>query len=615
MTEPDFEAIDGQQVVDYVETCTNDNDRGMSRLFSKALEKFKAAGDEARAGEMCKEMIAFDLFATNSDGGRFAPKISGTAEDGTPVSYPDWEVDFTPVTLDYYKRRLDETANPALKARYADILWEKREDHTYGRPAAGAYLDCAPLYYDENMILEFGDALTRALILAARLSDKALVRECVDTHHDFIRRIVADKRFRPMLEVADSLLAQFPKLKGAAIDLTLLADALDATVEDYAENDPDNYLIRESILERLIKLRALQKDNDGVTAAKVRLAETFVEEAEAKGANQGNYVAAHFYEKALKVYVAMGGFDTRVAELKVKIQQANEAAVRTEFTTISTPIEIPVAPIEERLGQFYKGRSATEVFQIMTGDPRLVPSYSRALELADDVLKEFVLQHLFSTRVVRPGNIAVKNVTTDADKRKYQAIQLFQREYHLTGAVYLDRIFAILKDEHPDYLDDLGQFLASSEMIGAERVAILRHGLRAVGREEYAAAIHILTLQVEGILRDALGKAGLPTWAYQRGSDEMRARTLTDILDTLEKVNGFDKDFLKFIDILLNDVMGDNLRNEIAHALAPVEAFNRQNTELVLLILIKLVPYGIVRPETAQQAQINDASGPAICDC
>lgn len=75
----------------------------------------------------------------------------------------------------------------------------------------------------------------------------------------------------------------------------------------------------------------------------------------------------------------------------------------------------------------------------------------------------------------------------------------------------------------------------------------------------------------------------------------MRERMLQDVLNTLFQVEGIDKDFLKFIEIFLCDIRGDNYRNDVAHGLLPVEAFTKEIAQLLLLILIKLASYNIVK--------------------
>ena len=113
--------------------------------------------------------------------------------------------------------------------------------------------------------------------------------------------------------------------------------------------------------------------------------------------------------------------------------------------------------------------------------------------------------------------------------------------------------------------------------------------------KEYVAAIHILVFQIEGVLRDLLGKLGLSTFSYR--NNEMRERMLSDILATLSQIEGIDKDFLKFIEIFLSDIRGDNYRNEIAHGLLSLEDFTKENVQLLLLILIQLASYSIVKKD------------------
>jgi len=159
----------------------------------------------------------------------------------------------------------------------------------------------------------------------------------------------------------------------------------------------------------------------------------------------------------------------------------------------------------------------------------------------------------------------------------------------------LNEVFALLEKEHPRYVEALAQYLSSSGIINNERIEIIKYGLRAYKDKEYVASIHILVFQIEGILRDLLGKMGLPTFSYR--SNEMRERMLSDILVTVSQIEGMDKDFLKFIEIYLCDIRGDNYRNDIAHGLLPVGAFTKENAQLLFLILIKLASYSIVEKD------------------
>lgn len=193
------------------------------------------------------------------------------------------------------------------------------------------------------------------------------------------------------------------------------------------------------------------------------------------------------------------------------------------------------------------------------------------------------------------GNICVKHISEEGEKLEYDTILNFQMRYRIIVSMLLNEIFILLEKEHPKYIDSLTQYLSSSGIIDDKRIEIIKHGLRAYEKKEYVAAIHILVFQIEGVLRDLLGKLGLSTFSYK--NNEMRERMLSDILATLSQIEGIDKDFLKFIEIFLCDIRGDNYRNDIAHGLLSLEAFTKENAQLLLLILIQLASYNIVKKD------------------
>ena len=568
-----------------------------SSLYRQAADQFAAAGDEERREDMGREMLAFDLSTGQREDRYFGSKGSGTLENGEPFEYPDWTTGFPDETLDYYERRVTETTNPTLLARYYDLLWERRRNHLHGRAASKAYIDACPTYYADDQLIELGAALERGLDLATRFNDQTLIPAAVTCHHDLINQMIADRRFRPLLELADSACARAPRLRANGVNLTALEAALVLAIQDYVDNDTDNFLIRRAFMDRLVKTRKLLGDEAGVRAARIDIADTFVEEAVAKGGQGNNMVAGHCYNEALDAYLDLGGFPEKVEELKLKIEAANAEAAKTEYQTISVPVEIPREVINEHFDRLYKGRTTAEICALMSLDPNLRTSWDEAVNFHQKHAQDFVFRMLFGTKVMQ-GNMVIKNVETDAEKEVYYTTEHFQQSYRLMAGMFLGPLFELIKAEDPDYVANLAEYLGETGTINAGRIALIRHGLRAFDQGEYVAALHILVFQVEGLLRDMVGAVGLPTFSYQRGPQEMRARLLTDLIETLGQL-GMDGDLLKFIDVLLNNIMGENLRNNIAHALMPEGAFARQYVQMVLLILIRIAAYTTNAPAAA----------------
>jgi hypothetical protein len=119
------------------------------------------------------------------------------------------------------------------------------------------------------------------------------------------------------------------------------------------------------------------------------------------------------------------------------------------------------------------------------------------------------------------------------------------------------------------------------------RIALVKNGVGAYLRKDYIAAVHVLVPQVEGAFRDLLDAMGTPTFAVVRGGD-MRQRMLDDILDALSQVPGTDQNFFAMVRHMLADILGLNLRNEVAHGLAGVDMFTKANSELLILMLLHI---------------------------
>lgn len=130
MTATDETRATAQELIERSERDISLDNWRRAELYRQAAGQFVEAGDEERVADMRREMLAFDLSSGKRTDRYFGSKGSGTLENGEPFEYPDWATAYTPEVLDYYARRSGQTTNPALLARYNDILWEKGRGHT-----------------------------------------------------------------------------------------------------------------------------------------------------------------------------------------------------------------------------------------------------------------------------------------------------------------------------------------------------------------------------------------------------------------------------------------------------------------------------------------------------
>lgn len=600
MKKSELEKLNPEELINLSETNTSEFRWNHSDIYKVLFEKYEKSSEKEKLEDIRKEILIFDLSTLNSSEKRFDSIASGITEEGNEWNYPDLEKHFPDEVIEYYKSRANVTNNPILKSRYSDVVWELDKDVNFARLAVRAYLDCCPIYFSNEWDHELADSLDRAITVALMIKDQSLTDESLKKHYEFIQQLVDKSRFRYLLEIIGSILNQEKRIRDQ-IDYDHLISIIESTIADYTQNVTDSFHLQRSFMELLVKIWQLRKNQDEQKKIKVRIAESFIEEAEWKKINypSGNGVAASFYEDAMQAYIDLGVFPEKVTELKTKIQEANEAALKTEYKTISTEVMIPRQKINEYL-KMYEGLETTVVFQIISIDESLIPSYKMSKEEAIEQATKFVMQHIFPVAIMK-GSICVKHISKEDDKLEYSTIRNFQMNYRITTNMLLSEIFALLEKEHPQYVESLSHYLSSSGIIDDKRIEIIKHGLRAFEEKEYLASIHILVFQIEGILRELLGKLGLPTFSYR--NNEMRERMLSDILVTLSQYKEIDKDFLKFMDIYLCDIRGDNCRNEIAHGLLPLEAYTKENAQLLLFILIKLASYNIVKRDEIKGAK------------
>ena len=598
----EFEKLKPEDIIDQIENDTSNFRWNRSDAYLALFRIYTRTGEKEKAEDAKMDSLVFELATRRYPDRRFLSKYGGTLSNGQKFEHPDLEKDFPEESIVYYKKRAETTNNPLLKARYSDFIWESKKEIKYARIAIRAYLDCCPIYYGNEWMHKLVDSLNRALTIAAQISDEGLIEECSSKHIEFCNALVKANNYRYLIEIIDSILEREKQLK-TLTDYDYLSSIIESAIEYYAKNKTDSYGLQRSFVELIEKIWVARKNDDKRKEARVRIAELFIEEANWKKVHypSGFGVAASLYTRALKEYIDLGGFPDKVTELKIKIREANKISVEREFTKISSKVQIPTEKIDKWLNN-YKGQDIQNIFSFMCGDINLWASYSKAEEATIEQAKKAILTTMASVQLMR-GDLCISHITEEKEIKEYHTITNFRHSYKIIADVILSKLFQLIENEYPDYPQKLCEYFGSGNIISENRLNIIKHGIRAFENKEYLASIHILIFQIEGILRDLLGRLGVPTFTYR--NNEMSERALSDILSALYQVPGIEKDFLKLIEILLNERKGDNLRNEVAHGLLHEKEFNKEVAQLLLLILIKLASYRVT-PKAPTETKDKD---------
>lgn len=114
---------------------------------------------------------------------------------------------------------------------------------------------------------------------------------------------------------------------------------------------------------------------------------------------------------------------------------------------------------------------------------------------------------------------------------------------------------------------ELEAFFAT-KLIGESRAERFARGVRLFWDHEFDDAAHIVVPRIEGVLRDVARFAGIAVTQPPKEGEFTGWLTLGQLLTKL-RAHDPDLAWFDYLDGLLCEPLGPNLRNDIAHGIAP----------------------------------------------
>lgn len=563
-----------------------------SKGLKKYFDSIKEIKDKSEDLEKVrKEILLWDLSTHDSPKTLFSPMFSGKTKTGEDFYYPDIST-FDNSYFEHYKDRFAKTNNPICKCRYGDILWQVKKEFSIIKETIISHRDCANIYFEKEWDNELCDSMLRALYLSVSINDSDSINETYKFILEIFKRLLDKNRPRFLIEMAKLILNSKDKIED--IDYDFLEECAKKSIEIYKSEKPDSFHLQRSFYEIILNIGKAKDDKELVNKTRINIFESLIEEAEWKSKNYPNgiLIKNSFLESALKyAYDNKDILESKVEDLKREIQKNSSNISEKAFKKIETKIEIPTNKIEEFVKTF-EGKDTIAILQAIAFGSGVIPTYDSAKQNAEKQAKEFVLQHIIHVQLYQ-GDLVIKTISGDEDKLEFSTIRNFMLGYNLGVNVLMPRIVELIKKQDSNYLEHILKFFKDAPLIEEENLKFLKDGLNYYFKDETLACTHILTFQVESILRNILKILGVPTFSFRNG--EMRARMLDDVLLALSTIKGFDKDFIKFLEIFLIDLRGENLRNNTAHGLCEYNYFDKRICDLLLIALVRVASYHITK--------------------
>lgn len=511
------------------------------------------------------------IMLTDDTNNPFAPRLQ--LAKGARTCMPE---DITEAEMDFFISILDKIANKMLKARMADILWFRKykKKIEYPKIVINIYLS---IDFDDPKFFENLLIWRRGLYLATQINDStslsAFSKKSVD--YLFNTNFNNDACFLRFTEMLRSF-------KLCSDNSTAMIAHLIQWGEELQKNN--NFLLAEQYYnEASLWILQTQKDSNKYTELQIKRVSAYIDAAEKaeNGLSSGSN-----YESALKI---LRSLERKQREQFFSLEQENKliqnirksgkfALSEMREASASFDISNEIKYIAENI----KGKDKNSALFNFVALPGHI-SFSKLEADAINFIKASPLLSFFGhTTFGSDGRIISKTSGIDSFESldsKNSAVwnnMIWQYMLHISCIVQSAILPAlqIIRCEHNIQLTDMIQIVQKSNIIPIDRIAIFAKGLYAGFSYDFMTSLHLLTPQVENMVRVQLQEAGIRTSIIENDTDVEKE----DGLSTLVTKDGFEKIFGKDlgfeIKALFCDGAGPNLRNNVAHGLLSSNEMN-----------------------------------------
>lgn len=493
-------------------------------------------------------------------------------------------------------RASDSAMPPLVRAHLLDLVWSL-EDRARAHPLAGA--DAASAYLDyvdaveglpssETEILRWfalADALARSCELAAATNQVELARRSARTVQRRLAQADAQSEYRMVLEPGYGLVSIERLVPGGL-----------AAAEEIVERAAWHFLgekkfhLARSILElEQESLRARRPPpadrNARIQELQRRIAESYVAEAGDRLTGDGGaLVSSHFIQQAIAALEGVPDARPRIDELTRRLERDNQKAIG-QMKTLTVEVKLPTAEIRRFIEQICD-RPLNDSLALI--GIRFLSDRAKAYEERRRLDRQFVMSQLASSTTFTSYGQTKSFPPGTPERFEHEVFTDVLRGMSFMETILLD-IFGRLREQGltPQVVMD---FLRACPFFRHEPLELIEDGVTRIFGDDHVGAIHVLTPQIEAVLRSTLQELGLP---ITRVSETETRMTLLDGLVRLAKQAAVIDDRILFtLEAVLTE-SGRNVRNEIAHGWFPRSACT---PGLSLRLLQLLLTFALLRP-------------------
>lgn len=519
--------------------------------------------------------------------------------DGWRTTIPS---DFTIPELEFMSQVLDSIKHPMLKGRLADLIWDQKKPREvkFALLAIDSYIQI-PLDPDA-WLLAGSRCWQRAINLCRMIGDSAGNR---------LNKIEAS--ITKALMSANSkrgfyghILAETILENKFAIDQQAdIASKLETMAHEFDVGG--NFHSAAGYFGASAMWFGLSGNKEKSVAMIVAKAMSHEKDADSRitSDNPSHLVAVDFLEKAVQTfrciphtYRERHQVDQRIQNLNQRIREFGQKA-EDEMATFTTP-GIDISNLAEESRASVSNKPAFEALMIFTSLHDIDVNEMRNATLKD--LSKYVAPRVVGKviyshdgRVIRKIPPYVESASPEENKDAIRA-HMYQFHYAIgVQVVVIGKILpalSVLNSEHPLSEADFIDLAKRSPVVPENREILWGKALTQGFNQDFVTALHLLSPQIENMVRCRLNSAGVGT--IRADDDGIRQEIgLSALMDLPEADDVLGENLSYEIRTLFCDQIGANLRNNMCHGLFDDEHFCTVESVYAWWLGLKLVMNGI----------------------
>lgn len=549
--------------------------------------------------------------------------------DGTVWPDPNG---FSQETLTYLHSRANTTPNPTLKARYHDLLFEKaktRGGHNSALAAIDAYLESGHRFAETMLVrhqMEMINSMDQAAYLALTIGNQEKIANVVQSLIALIEHQAnppvesadPEKHLvgRWVLELSRILLYVRRSRKFGSLVSNDALGLVKSLSGDLAERSSKaGYgAVEGKFLQVAAEAARLLKEVSDEYALELRRGEAMArqgEESEARpqGGAPHHLVAALFYENAAEHFQQMrerlqmtsqerADLLARENRLKIKIREMYRLG-RSETGLFEIPIEVPADELERMLDSLLSAGTLEACLDRVVRDGSLLPNLAIAAQVTNEAADQTALLSLLPIRTVR-NDMTVSVSQTEQERHSHDVDRNLLLWIQVNSSIVLTNLFSRLQQQKGLDNQSLTDYLANTGLFDEDNLALIQAGLERHFSGDYVSAVHILVPQFEDSIRTLFQRGGKGVIRPRRGQSGWEVETFGGFLDQDIVKNTLPVELRTYIQLVMTEQAGWNLRNRIAHGLIRPQDCNLVTSVTVLHLFLLLTLFRLV--EEASQA-------------